>query len=149
MRAVVQRVSRATVRVAGQTVGQIGAGLLVYLGSADGDGPDDLAYIVDKITGLRIFQDGEGKMNLAVGEVGGGVLVVPAFTTLADGRQGRRPSFSNAARPEVAEPAFQAVVAALTERGLPVQTGKFREHMDVDSVNDGPICVLLDSRKTF
>jgi D-tyrosyl-tRNA(Tyr) deacylase len=149
MRAVVQRVSRATVQVAGQKVGHIEAGLLVYLGSADGDGPGDLAYIVDKIAGLRIFQDAEGKMNLAVGEVGGGVLVVPAFTTLADGRQGRRPSFAVAARPEAAEPAYEAVIAALAARGLKVQTGKFREHMDVESVNDGPICVLLDSRKTF
>jgi D-tyrosyl-tRNA(Tyr) deacylase len=149
MRAVVQRVSRAEVRVAGQCVGRIDAGLLVYLGSADGDRPDDLTYIVEKVAGLRIFQDDAGKMNRSVGEVGGGVLVVPAFTTLADARQGRRPAFIAAARPEVAEPAFNAVVAALSARGLPVQAGRFREHMDVDSVNDGPICILLDSRRVF
>ncbi len=149
MRAVVQRVSRAEVRVAGQRVGRIDRGLLVYVGSADGDEPGDWAYIVDKIAGLRIFPDDAGKMNRSVGDVGGGVLVVPAFTTLADARQGRRPAFIAAARPEAAEPAFDAVVAALAARGLPVQAGRFREHMDVESVNDGPICILLDSRRAF
>jgi len=149
MRAVVQRVSRAEVRVAGQRVGRIDRGLLVYVGSADGDEPGDWAYIVDKIAGLRIFPDDAGKMNRPVGDVGGGVLVVPAFTTLADARQGRRPAFIAAARPEAAEPAFDAVVAALSARGLPVQAGRFREHMDVESVNDGPICILLDSRRAF
>lgn len=149
MRAVVQRVHSAEVRVDGQCVARIEAGLLVYLGSADGDSTDDQAYIIDKLAGLRIFPDGEGKMNRSVADVGGGILVVPAFTTLADARQGRRPAFVAAARPDLAEPAFQAVLAALAGRGLTVQAGRFREHMDVHSVNDGPICVLLDSRRLF
>ncbi|MDD4888963.1 MAG: D-aminoacyl-tRNA deacylase [Phycisphaerae bacterium] len=149
MRAVVQRVSRARVTVAGECVGSIDAGLLVYLGAADGDGPTDIAYIAEKVAGLRIFQDGEGKMNLSVRDIGGKVLVVPAFTTMADARQGRRPAFIKAARPESAEPAFRAVVDALAARGLTVETGRFRESMAVESENAGPICILLDSAKLF
>lgn len=149
MRAVVQRVSRAEVRVAGQLVGRIDAGLLVYLGSAPGDGPADLTYVVDKIAGLRIFADEAGKMNRSVIDVAGAVLLVPAFTTLADAREGRRPAFIGAAKPELAEPAFRTAIEALAARGIRVETGRFREHMEVDSINDGPICVLLDSTRLF
>ncbi|MCG3180313.1 MAG: D-aminoacyl-tRNA deacylase [Phycisphaerae bacterium] len=149
MRAVVQRVSRAEVRVEGQAVGVIGRGLLAYVGSAVGDGPQDVQYVAEKIANLRVFQDDNRKMNLSVRDVGGGVLVVPAFTTMADARQGRRPAFVHAAAPESAEPAYQEVVAALRAAGVTVQTGRFRETMEVDSVNDGPICVLLDSTKLF
>lgn len=149
MRAVVQRVASACVRVDGDVVGRIGRGLLVYLGAADGDGPEDLRYAVDKIAGLRIFEDARGKMARSVEDVGGGVLVVSQFTLFGDVRRGRRPSFDGAAPPGPAEVAYEEVVAGLRGRGLEVATGRFRATMEVESRGDGPVTILLDSRKGF
>jgi len=149
MRAVVQRVSRAEVRVEGKATGAIGKGLLVLLGVARGDGPDDARAMADKVAGLRIFEDADGKMNLPVADVGGGVLVVSQFTLLGDARKGNRPGFGDAAPPEEANALYEAVCGHLRARGLPVGTGVFRAHMDVELVNDGPVTILLDSRKLF
>lgn len=149
MRAVVQRVQRGSVTVEGQTVGSIGRGLVVLLGVAPDDTEKDLHYIVDKVTGLRIFEDGDGKMNLSVADVGGAVLAVSQFTLYGDCRKGKRPSFDGAARPELALVLYEQFVQAVADRGLKVETGKFRAHMEVGLVNDGPVTVLLDSRKLF
>lgn len=149
MRAVIQRVSRAEVRVEGKVVGAIDRGLAVLLGVSRDDGADDARLLADKTAALRIFEDGDGKMNLAVGEVGGAVLVVSQFTLLGDGRKGNRPSFADAAPPEVANPLYQAFCALLSEKGLPVATGLFRATMEVELVNDGPVTILLDSKKCF
>lgn len=149
MRAVVQRVSSASVRVDGAVVGEIGRGLLVLLGVARDDTEADAALIATKIAGLRIFDDEAGKMNLAVADVAGGVLVVSQFTLLGDCRGGRRPSYLEAAPPETANALYETVVAALRAAGLPVATGVFRAHMAVALVNDGPVTLLLDSRKAF
>jgi len=147
MRAVLQRVSAAHVEVAGVTVGEIGRGLLVLLGVEQGDTLQDLTYIADKTAGLRVFEDTEGKMNLDVAAVGGGVLVVSQFTLLADCRKGRRPGFSDAAPPTEADRLYREFVALLDSRGLPVATGTFQADMAVHLVNDGPVTILLDSRK--
>ena len=144
MRAVVQRVARASVRVGGETVGEIGRGLLVLVGAAVGDGPADAAALADKLAGLRIFPDEEGRMNRAVGEAGGAVLVVSQFTLCGDVRRGRRPSFTAAAPPEVAEPLVEMVVERLRRAGLPCATGRFRAHMDVELLNDGPVTLVID-----
>lgn len=149
VRAVVQRVSRAEVRVEGRVTGSIGRGLLVLLGVSREDGEEDARALADKIAGLRIFEDPAGKLNLAVGEVGGGVLVVSQFTLLGDGRKGNRPSFIEAAQPEAANALYERCCALLRERGLPVGTGVFRAQMDVELVNDGPVTILLDSKKVF
>ena len=149
MRAVVQRVSSASVTVAGAVVGEVGAGLLVYAAAAPDDTATDVRYIADKVTHLRIFPDEAGKQNLSVSDTGGGVLVVSAFTAHADARKGRRPSFDSSAGRDVAEPLVEQLYQALRDNGLTVATGKFAADMDVASVNDGPICVLLDSRKLF
>jgi D-tyrosyl-tRNA(Tyr) deacylase len=149
MRAVVQRVSRAHVTVAGAIAGAIDAGLVVLLGVAEGDTPEDALYLADKICGLRIFEDGAGKMNRALAEVGGQILVVSQFTLLGDCRKGRRPSFDNAARPELARALYETFVAAVVERGIATATGRFQEHMLVELVNDGPVTLLLDSRREF
>lgn len=149
MRAVVQRVSSAAVRVDGATVGAIERGLLVLLGVARTDTAADAAAIAGKIAGLRIFDDDAGRMNLAVGDVGGAVLVVSQFTLLGDCRGGRRPSYIEAATPELASTLYEAVVEALREAGLPVATGVFRAQMAVELVNDGPVTLLLDSTKAF
>ena len=149
MRAVVQRVQRGSVTVEGQRVGSIGRGLVVLLGVAPDDTEKDLHYIVDKVTGLRIFEDGDGKMNLSVADVGGAVLAVSQFTLYGDCRKGKRPSFDGAARPELALVLYEQFVQAVADRGLKVETGKFRAHMEVGLVNDGPVTVLLDSRKLF
>lgn len=149
MRAVVQRVSRAQVTVGGEVVGQIGRGLLVYAAAAPDDGDGDVRYVGDKVAQLRVFPDGEGKLNLSVAEVGGGVLVVSAFTVQADARKGRRPSFDSSARGEVAAPLLEDLVGVIRGHGLGVETGQFAAYMLVDAVNDGPICVLLDSRRGF
>ena len=149
MRAVVQRVSRASVTVAGEVVGQIGRGFLVLLGVGEGDTAEDAAYLAQKIAGLRIFEDPEGKMNLSLADVGGGMLVISQFTLLGDCRKGRRPSFDKAARPEIADPLYQAFVTAVAGQGIPVQTGRFQQHMDVELINDGPVTLLLDSARTF
>lgn len=146
MRAVLQRVSRAKVTVAGEVVGEIGRGLLVLLGVAQGDTHADAQQLADKTVQLRIFDDTDGKMNLSVADVKGSVLVVSQFTLLGDCRKGRRPSFIQAAPPELAEQLYEAFVAAIGVQGIPVQTGRFRAMMDVELVNDGPVTLLLDSK---
>jgi len=146
MRAVVQRVSRAAVRVEGRVAGEVGRGLLVLLGVAAGDAEEDARWMADKLAQLRIFVDEGGKMNRSVADVSGGVLLVSQFTLLADARKGNRPSFAAAAAPEAASALYEQVRAALAARGLPVATGVFRAHMEVELVNDGPVTILLDSR---
>jgi D-aminoacyl-tRNA deacylase len=149
VRAVVQRVRSASVTVEGSVVGSIGHGLLVLVGVANDDGPADVQYIATKTRELRIFEDEAGRMNLAIGDVAGAVLVVSQFTLQADVRKGRRPSFDGAAPPAVAEALYADVVRDLRESGLPVQTGRFQARMFVELVNDGPVTILLDSRRTF
>lgn len=149
MRACVQRVSEAFVTVDGEVCGQIGAGVVVLLGVAADDTADDVQYMANKVVDLRIFGDDEGKMNRSLAEVGGAMLVVSQFTLLGDVRKGRRPSYIAAAPPELAEKLYEEFVAAVRRRGIEVATGKFRAHMDVSLVNDGPVTLLLDSRKMF
>lgn len=149
MRAVVQRVSRARVTVAGEITGEIGAGLLILLGVAEDDAQSDADYLAEKITGMRIFPDDEGKMNRSLLETGGAMLVVSQFTLLGDCRKGKRPSFIKAARPEMAINLYNTFVAEVRGRGITVATGRFQEHMDVELVNDGPVTLLVDSRKEF
>lgn len=149
MRAVVQRVSSATVTVGDRLVGRIGHGLLVFVGVESEDGPADVGYIAGKVGDLRVFEDGEHHMNRSVQDVGGAVLVVSQFTLAADCRKGRRPSFDGAAPPAIAQPLYEHVVSDLRARGLHVETGEFRAAMQVALVNDGPVTMLLDSRKTF
>jgi D-tyrosyl-tRNA(Tyr) deacylase len=145
MRACIQRVSSARVVVDGDVVGEIGRGLLVLLGVAADDGETELRWMVDKVVGLRVFDDGEGKMNLALADVGGELLVVSQFTLLGDARKGRRPSFIAAAPPEKAERMYNEFVDAARELGVRVATGRFRAHMQVELVNDGPVTILVDS----
>jgi D-aminoacyl-tRNA deacylase len=149
MRAVVQRVTSAAVTVEGRTVGAIRHGLLVFVGVETHDGPGDAAYIAGKVGALRIFEDDARHMNRSVADVGGAVLVVSQFTLAADCRRGRRPSFDAAATPSVAKPLYEQVVRALQAEGLTVETGEFQAMMQVSLVNDGPVTLLLDSRKTF
>ena len=149
MRAVLQRVSRASVEVDGQVVGRIGAGWLVLLGVAKGDNDPDAERLAAKIAGLRAFEDEAGKMNRDVAEVSGSVLVVSQFTLLGDCRAGRRPSFVDAADPAEAERLYLRFVAEIRARNLPVETGTFRADMKVELLNDGPVTLLLDSRKAF
>lgn len=149
MRAVVQRVSRASVTVNGEITGEIEQGFLVLLGVEQGDTQDDVIYLAQKSAGLRVFEDADGKMNLSLSDVNGKMLVVSQFTLLGDCRKGRRPSFVNAARPERANELYQSFVAEVRGQGIPVETGRFQEHMDVELVNDGPITLLLDSNKQF
>jgi D-aminoacyl-tRNA deacylase len=149
VRAVVQRVSRACVRVDGKVVGEVGRGLLVLLGVARGDGEDDARLLADKVAALRIFEDGGGKMNLAVGDVAGGLLVVSQFTLLGDARKGNRPGFVEAAAPDEANALYERFCALAREKGLPVGTGVFRAEMEVELVNEGPVTILLDSRRLF
>ena len=146
MRAVLQRVERASVEVGGETVGAIGSGWLVLLGVARGDTDDETDKLADKVVALRGFEDENGKMNLGVAEAGGGVLVVSQFTLLADTRSGRRPSFTGAAEPAEAERLYLRFVDRIKEAGSPVATGVFRASMKVSLVNDGPVTFLLDSR---
>jgi len=146
MRSVVQRVARAAVRVDRQVVGEIGHGLLVLLGVAGGDSDADARWMADKLAQLRIFEDEGGKMNRSVQDLGGGVLLVSQFTLLGDARKGNRPSFVGAAPPEEANALYESVAALLRARGLPVAQGVFRAHMEVESVNEGPVTLLLDSR---
>ncbi len=149
MRAVVQRVSTARVVVADTVVGEIGTGLMVLLGVEKEDAEPDARYLAEKIAGLRIFEDGDGKMNLSLQETGGEILVVSQFTLLGDCRQGRRPGFSAAAPPEEADRLYLFVCDLLRQRGLTVATGIFRADMDVHLVNHGPVTFILDSRKRF
>jgi len=149
MRAVVQRVSRARVTVAGEITGEIGRGLLVLLGVGNTDTETDADYLAEKVVGLRIFEDDAGKMNRSVGEVGGTVLAVSQFTLYGDARRGRRPSFDAAARPEQARALYEYFVEKIRGAGLRCETGRFQEMMEVELVNEGPVTILLDSRKGF
>ena len=149
MRATVQRVREASVIVDGKVVGAIAAGLLVYVGVGRDDGAEDVQYLAEKIVGLRIFTDSDGKMNLSVREIGGGALVISAFALQADARKGRRPSFDAAAPPEQANTLYEQLCETLAKSGLEVARGVFRAHMLVSSVNNGPICILLDSKRGF
>jgi D-tyrosyl-tRNA(Tyr) deacylase len=149
MRAVVQRVRRASVTVDGCVTGAIDHGLLVLLGVANDDGPSDVEYMAAKIRDLRVFSDEHGRMNRSVVETGGAVLVVSQFTLQGDCRKGRRPSFDGAAPPALAKALYEAVVRTLGDAGLTVATGVFQAHMDVELLNDGPVTLLLDSRRTF
>ena len=149
MRAVVQRVSRAEVWVEGRSTGRVGRGLAVLLGVARGDAEPDAVQLADKVAALRIFEDDAGKMNLSVRDVAGGVLVVSQFTLLGDARKGNRPGFTDAAPPEEANALYERFCALLRERGLEVATGVFRASMEVELVNEGPVTILLDSKRTF
>jgi D-tyrosyl-tRNA(Tyr) deacylase len=142
-------VTRASVRVEGEVVGEIGDGLLVLLGIAQNDSERDAVYLLDKILGLRIFNDAEGRMNLSVRETGGALLVVSQFTLYGDARRGRRPSWSDAAAPESAEPLYDSFVELARRAVTRVETGSFRKMMHVELINDGPVTILLDSRKLF
>jgi D-tyrosyl-tRNA(Tyr) deacylase len=147
VRAVVQRVSQAKVEIHGEVVGSIGRGFAVFLGVAKGDTESDAQWMAAKIAGLRVFEDEEGKMNLSLGEMGGSVLAVSNFTLLADCRKGRRPSFDDAAAPQEAESLHEIFVRSLAEAGVRVETGRFQEKMLVSLSNDGPVTLLLDSRR--
>jgi D-aminoacyl-tRNA deacylase len=149
MRAVVQRVARASVAVNGQTVSEIGPGLLVLLGVEKGDTGADLNYMADKVANLRIFEDGQGKMNRSVLDTGGQILVVSQFTLLGDARHGRRPGFTGAEEPAIADRMYTEAAELWRGMGIPVGTGVFRADMAVSLVNDGPVTILLDSRKLF
>ena len=149
MRAVVQRVSEASVTVEGRVTGSIGAGLCVLVGVGTSDSAADARWLADKVVDLRIFEDEQGKMNRSVADVGGGVVVISQFTLLGDARKGNRPGFGDAAPPEEANALYEAVCGHLRGRGLGVATGVFRAHMEVELVNDGPVTILLDSRKLF
>ena len=149
MRVVVQRVSRAKVTVGGEVVGEIGPGLLVLLGVGNGDTRADADYLAEKMTGLRIFEDRDGKMNLSVSETGGSLLVVSQFTLYGDARRGKRPSFDEAAPPPLAKELYEYFVEKIRAAGLRCETGRFQEMMQVELVNEGPVTILLDSRKAF
>ena len=145
MRALIQRVSQASVTVEGQTVGQIEQGFLILLGITHVDGEAEAAYLARKIAGLRLFEDADGKLNLGLQEVGGAALAVSQFTLYADTRKGRRPSFIDAARPEQAQPLYERFCTLLRAEGVPVQQGIFQAHMQVTLVNDGPVTLWLDT----
>ncbi len=149
MRAVVQRVTSARVLVDDRQVGGIRRGLLVLVGIARGDGGDDVSWLVDKVVGLRIFPDDDGRMDRSVREVGGGILLVSQFTLYGDCRRGRRPSFDGAAAPREARPVYDELVRRFRDREVSLETGVFQAHMRVDSVNDGPVTILLDTGKAF
>ncbi|WP_316347259.1 D-aminoacyl-tRNA deacylase [Desulfuromonas acetoxidans] len=149
MRAVLQRVTQADVQVDGDTTGAIDQGILVLLGVARDDSVADVDYLVDKLVNLRIFEDEAGKMNLSLEQIGGKVLAVSQFTLLADCRKGRRPGFSAAAPPDEADALYQGFVARLRQRGIAVECGVFQADMKVSLINDGPVTLLLDSRKEF
>ena len=147
MRAVVQRVRRARVEVSGEVTGAIERGLVAFVGAADGDGDADLAYVVNKVVGLRVFPDDEGKMRHALADIGGQLLVVSQFTLFGDVRRGNRPSFDGAMEPVAAERMYERFVAEARRRGLTVATGRFRADMAVFVENDGPVTILIDSKK--
>ena len=149
MRAVVQRVAEAAVEVDGETIGAIGPGLLVLLSVGVDDAPEDAAAMADKIIGLRCFNDADGKFNLSLLDVSGAALVVSQFTLHGDCRRGRRPSFTQAAPPETAVPLYEEVCALLRGRGVTVETGRFGAHMRVSLLNDGPVTLLLDTKRVF
>ena len=144
MRVVLQRVSKASVTIAGRVAGAIGAGFCLLVGFTHTDTPTQVDWMAEKIVGLRLFSDVDGKMNLGLADVGGAMLVVSQFTLYGDAAKGRRPSFIDAARPDVAIPLYEAFIAALNSRGLDVQTGEFGAMMEVELVNDGPVTLILD-----
>ena len=144
MRVVLQRVTRGSVAIGGHTTGSIARGFVVLVGFTHSDTPDQVVWMAEKVAGLRVFSDAEGKMNLALGDVGGGVLVVSQFTLYGDAEKGRRPSFITAARPEQAIPLYERFVAELRGRGLTVATGEFGADMQVELVNDGPVTLMLE-----
>jgi D-tyrosyl-tRNA(Tyr) deacylase len=149
MRAVVQRVKSASVKVDGELVSEIGAGVLIFLGVAHEDTTTELEYIANKVANLRIFEDAEGKMNCSLLEAGGAALVVSQFTLYGDCRKGRRPSFIKAARPETANALYEQFITALEQQNIRTQGGTFQAMMDVELINDGPVTILLDSDKQF
>jgi D-tyrosyl-tRNA(Tyr) deacylase len=149
MRAVVQRVLDADVKVNGNIVGQINKGLLVFLGVGEDDDNTDLEYMVDKILGLRIFEDDNGKMNLSLMDTHGEILIVSQFTLYGDVRKGKRPSFSTSAHPKIAENMYNEFIEKCKEKGLKTEVGVFGAHMEVGLTNDGPVTILIDSKKTF
>lgn len=149
MRAVVQRVSRAGITIGGITTATIGRGLVILLGIRHGDSVTDLSWMADKIIHLRIFPDEDGKMNTSLADISGEMLIVSQFTLYGDCRKGRRPGFSTAAPPEIAEPLYNQFIEEVRQRGIRVATGTFQADMAVDLVNDGPVTLLLDSDKTF
>jgi D-aminoacyl-tRNA deacylase len=149
MRAVIQRVSSAKVTVEGEVAGQIARGLLVLVGVTATDTESDADYLADKIAGLRIFEDADGKMNLSVAEIHGSILAVSQFTLYGDARKGRRPSFDSAARPEQAKQLYDYLVEKIRAAGLPCEIGRFQAEMKVELVNEGPVTILLDSTKLF
>ena len=149
MRAVIQRVSEAKVEVDGDIIGKIGEGFLVLIGVRKDDTEEDVRYLADKVLGLRIFEDEAGKMDLSITDVKGEILAVSQFTLYGDSRKGRRPSFDEAAPPDVAERLYELFVEEIRKSGIKVETGKFRALMDVHLVNSGPVTILLDSKKLF
>ncbi len=149
MRSVLQRVLQASVTVDGAVVGRIGPGLVVLVAVVRGDGPADIDYTASKIRDVRIFTDEDGRMNRSVAEVGGSVLLVSQFTLAGDARKGRRPAFDQAAPPDAAQAMFDALVTHVRAAGVLVETGRFRAHMELSLVNDGPVTILLDSRRDF
>lgn len=149
MRLVVQRVLESSVSVDGKVVGAIGKGYMVLVGVEDKDTPDDVRYCVEKTAGLRIFEDDAGKMNLSIQDMGGEILAISQFTLHGDARHGRRPSFITAARPELAVPMYEAYCKGLRDKGIHVETGIFQADMKVSLINDGPVTLLLDSRRVF
>ncbi|KRT66068.1 MAG: D-tyrosyl-tRNA(Tyr) deacylase, D-tyrosyl-tRNA(Tyr) deacylase [Candidatus Dadabacteria bacterium CSP1-2] len=149
MRAVIQRVQEARVEVDGEVIGKIGQGFLVLLGVRKDDTEEDVRYLADKVTGLRIFEDEAGKINLSISEVKGEILAVSQFTLYGDCRKGRRPSFDEAAPPDVAERLYELFVEEIRKSGIKVETGRFRALMDVYLINSGPVTILLDSRQLF
>lgn len=149
MRIVIQKVNHASVTVEGELVSSIGPGFMVLVGSEEGDTDADVKFIAGKIAGMRIFEDADDKLNLSIKEVGGEVLLVSQFTLLGDARHGRRPSFAHAAAPEIAEPLVEKLRDELINAGIPTKTGRFRTHMKVLLENDGPVTIMLDSRRLF
>lgn len=149
MRAVIQRVREAEAEVGGEVVGKIGAGLLVLIGVGKDDVERDLEYVADKVLGLRVFEDDLGKMNLSIMDVKGEILAVSQFSLYGDCRKGRRPSFDESASPDIAEKLYNLFIEKIKDRGVRVETGRFRAIMDVHLINSGPVTILLDSRKVF
>jgi D-tyrosyl-tRNA(Tyr) deacylase len=147
LKALLQRVERARVTVDGESVGEIGAGLCVFLGVASGDGEKDLKWLAEKVVNLRIFEDSEGKMNLSVTDTGGEILAVSQFTLCGDCKRGRRPSWTGAAEPAEAKRLYEMFVDEIRSKGLKVETGVFQAHMKVDIVNDGPVTLMIDSKE--
>ena len=149
MRSVIQRVSQASVKVEGEIVGKIAKGLMVLIGVGEDDNTEDVIWTAEKLSGLRIFEDDEEKMNLSIKDVGGDFLLVSQFTLYGDCRKGKRPSFSLAASPDQGRLLFEQLISEIRARGFKVETGVFQAHMEVELVNDGPVTIMLDSKKLF